>query len=232
MESQEIHWEHLSALVPGLARSRILDLGAGKGSFLVYAASQGAEVTGLELSPSYIEIAQNRAKEAGVTIALAQGRAEELPFPDQSFDFVNASEVIEHVQDPDRMLKELRRVLRSNGKAYMSVPNRFGFKDPHFRLFFVNWLPRAFADFFISLFGTHKDYADTSAGHQRLGSMHYYTYDRIKSLLDENGFTSTDIRWYRITHEFNGLKRLLARCVYPLLRTFYFDTFHLLLESK
>lgn len=225
------HWEHLAAQIKGLASLEILDLGSGQGAFLIDAATRGASVTGLETNPAYIKQSYEAAAKAGVHITVVEGRGEALPFPDGSFDFVNLSEVIEHVDDPLLLLREVYRVLRPGGRAYLSAPNRFGIKDPHFHLYFVNWLPRRFANLFISLFGTHKNYEDESAGRQSLVNMHYYTYSAIRSLVRSEGFTVVDIRAHRISRAFGKLLGFLIIPVYLAARTLYFDSFHLLLTK-
>ena len=226
------HWEHLSGYVPRLAEGTILDLGSGKGGFLVTAAQHGARAVGLELNPAYIEETLRRAQEAGVLVSVQQGKAEQLPFADESFDFINISEVIEHIQDPAAMLREVQRVLKPGGCAYMSVPNRFGMKDPHFHLYIVNWLPRAWSDAFIGLCGKHKDYANQAAGEQRLREMHYYTYGQIISLVHRSGLKAEDIRAMKIRRRFSAPTHPIALAAYHLLRPWYFDTFHLLLRKS
>ncbi len=223
------HFDHLQSLVPGLSSKRILDLGAGRGGFLIGLAKQGISAKGVEYSDTYIKEAKERAENEGVVIDVVQGAAEALPFTEGSFDFINACEVIEHVQSPELMLREIHRVLVSGGAAYVSVPNRFGMKDQHFHLYGVNWVPRAWSDTYISLFGTHKKYEDASAGHQRLRSMHYYTFTTICALVESAGLQAQDIRLRRIRSEYSGLKRSFALILYPFLRSFYFDSFHLLL---
>lgn len=228
----ESHWKALERLIPGLAEKDILDLGSGRGAFLVEAARRGARAKGVECYDAYIQESKKRAEDAGVSVDVAQGYAEQVPYPDDSFDFINIGEVIEHVEDPGRMLEEVRRVLRPEGVAYVSVPNRFGMRDPHFKLYFVNWLPRALANPYISLFGRHKDYTDVSAGLQRLTDMHYYTFPEAKKLFARHGFSATDIRAHRIANEFTGIKRTLAALLYPLARSIYFDSAHVLVSSR
>lgn len=229
---RKTHWEYLAEQVEGLASHAILDIGSGKGIFLLEAAEHGAVATGLEVSEAYIAIARERLNTAGYEASIVRGVAEKLPFPDASFDFANIGEVIEHVEDPRQMLVEAHRILLKGGRAYLSVPNRFGLRDQHYHLYFVNWLPRFLSDSFISVFGMHKDYADKSVGRQRLADMHYYTYGAVTCLAREAGFSVVDMRVKRIETEAAGLARLLARAIYPLARFWYFDSFHLLLTKE
>ncbi len=225
------HFDYLKVHVPDLDTRRILDLGSGRGKFLFYCLDRGVRAVGLEYNPAYIAITQAKAKERNVEVEVHQGRGESLPFTDATFDFMNISEVIEHVESPTQVIKEVHRVLSANGSAYLSVPNRYGWKDPHFHLYVVNWIPRSWSFGFISLWGKHKDYSDPSSGLQRLDQMHYYTFRDITNLLHSLGFTVTDQRESRIKKSIPQPFTLLALwCYYPL-RFAYFDSFHLLIEK-
>ena len=223
------HIDYLCRIVPDMNRRSILDIGAGKGAFVIAAAQEGFDVMGIEFNPDYIAYANEQARRAGVTLCLVQGQGERLPFPDSAFGFVNLSEVIEHVDNPSDLSREIWRVLKPGGMAYLSAPNRYGARDPHYHLYGLNWLPRKWANKFIAFFGRHKDYSNRSAGRQRIDEMHYYTFPSISSLLINEGFSVTDIREKRIKQEFPKSKRLIARLVYPILRTVYFDSFHLII---
>src|SRR5581483_8341823 len=61
--------------------------------------------------------------------------AERLPFPEETFDVVVASDVIEHVQDAGAVVAEAARVLRRGGLLFLATPNRFSLGlEPHVRL--------------------------------------------------------------------------------------------------
>ncbi len=223
------HFENLKVNIPNLEGMEILDLGAGKGKFLIELASIKMKAKGVELFLEYIEEAKNSASIHGVSIDIQKGVGEKLPFEDKSFDFVNMSEVIEHVDNPEKVLKETNRVLRNDGKVYISVPSRFSIKDTHFHLYFVNWVPRTWSDTFISIFGRHKNYSK-DAGNQKLKDLHYYTKMQFKKLASETGFEVEDIRELKIKKE-RGYKKLLLP-VYILISGFYFNTYHFLLTKK
>lgn len=224
------HVTNLVRHIPDLRARRALDLGAGKGNFLLEAARDGIRIQGIEYNPAYVEEARTRLRTANIDVEIIQGKGEELPYEDRSFDFINASEVIEHVQDPERVLREVYRVLAPGGCAYMSVPNRFGMRDPHYKLYFVNWLPRACSEPYIAFFNRSKD-DDMSAGAQRLSEMHYFTYGVFKRTAESIGFKVSDIRAARIKEEYRSIKKMLLQAMYPFLRSIYFDSFHLILKK-
>lgn len=223
------HFAHLASYIPDLASRRILDIGAGRGDFVLDARAHGASAEGLELNPQYRERAAEKARARGEELVLVDGVAEELPFSDASFSFVNLGEVIEHVQDPQRALREAWRVLEAGGLGYLSVPNRFGARDQHFHLWGVNWLPRFLADSYIALFGKHKAYT-LEAGHQRLSEMHYYTYGAACRLAAHAGFAVEDMRVLKLKRRLGALWPI-AMPLYGLLRAAYLDSFHLLLRK-
>lgn len=220
------HLDQLAEHVPGLTSRRILDVGAGRGKFTLDAASRRMSVTALEPYGAYRALIQERAAERGLAVEVVGGSGEKLPFADASFGFANVSEVVEHVEDPEKVVREVYRVLQDGGAAYVSIPNRFGMKDQHFHLYFVNWLPRAWADYYISLFGRHKDY-QSAAGRQRLAEMHYRTYGAARALLEGAGFSVEDIREKKIRRRAGAFAPLLLALYRPL-RAAYFDSFHLL----
>ncbi len=225
------HLDNLIESFPNILSKKILDIGAGRGSFMVDAMRRGASVSGVEYKSQYIDIAQNKAKEFGLKLDILQGVGESLPYFDKSFGFANLCEVLEHVQDPKKVLEETFRVLEVGGEAYLSVPNRFGLKDQHFHLYFINWLPRFLSDFVIAVFGRHKSY-DGTAGLQRLSEMHYFTYGSITKLAQSIGFKSQDIREEKLNKRFDGFPRYIALFLYKIVRSFYFDSFHLKLVKK
>lgn len=224
------HLDNLIENIPDILNRPSLDIGAGRGGFLLDFARHGGSIIGLEKNDEYIKYTNNLAAQAGLRTIVKGGEAEKLPFNNDEFLFINMSEVIEHVEYPNRVISEAYRVLKKNGIVYMSAPNRFSLRDPHFHLYFVNWLPRFLSDIFISIFGKHKDYSDNNAGRQGLKEMHYYTFSNIMKICKKNYFDVVDIREDKIKKIIKN--KLLARFlikVYKIARFFYFDSFHLLL---
>jgi len=112
-------------------RKSILDVGCGTGLFLSLISS-GNEITGVELFQEAVEIAR---KKLGDKIFL--GELETINFPSNHFDVVTFIHTIEHVKNPESILKESHRLLKPNGFLIMETPNRnflfrlpFGYAQP------------------------------------------------------------------------------------------------------
>jgi ubiquinone/menaquinone biosynthesis C-methylase UbiE len=102
----------------------VLDVGCGQGIDVCEFALAGAQVTGIDLTPRHVELAQAHVAEAGVEAEILQGDAEELPFDDASFDRATSNGVLHHTPDIEAALREIGRVLRPGGKATVILYNR------------------------------------------------------------------------------------------------------------
>ena len=94
----------------------ILDVGCGTGANLQM-LSQFGDAQGVDVSPEALDFCRARG-----LAKLRQGAAESLPYEDESFDLVTGLDVVEHLDDDLAGLKEMRRVLRSGGRALLFVP--------------------------------------------------------------------------------------------------------------
>jgi len=100
----------------------VLDAGCGEGVLSWYLAERGAKVTAMDISKPNIENARDFLEKKGVLdrITVMLGDAENLPFPDASFDWVVSSHVLEHLPDFDKGLAEIRRVAKK--RAIVALP--------------------------------------------------------------------------------------------------------------
>ena len=119
----------------------ILEYGCGINSDGLELAKQGANVTGIDISPVAIEESDTLAREAGVTeqVSYHVMNAEELTFPDNSFDLVCGIGILHHL-NLEKGYREVSRVLRPGGIAVFHEPlghnpliNRFRNRTPHLR---------------------------------------------------------------------------------------------------
>jgi ubiquinone/menaquinone biosynthesis C-methylase UbiE len=115
---------HLVEAAAPQAGERILDVGCGTGIVARLAAAHGGangEITGIDISPHMLEVARTMAKREGAAVRWHEGRAEELPFQDGSFDLVLSQFALMFFADREAALREMRRVLANGGRTLLSV---------------------------------------------------------------------------------------------------------------
>jgi len=229
--------ERYGGALPG---RRILDLGSGMGGTSVALALAGAAPLAFEYNRAYCDIIRLRAGRYDVALPVVNGAGERLPFADASFDLAIAWDVVEHVQDPALLLSELARILRPGGRVLLTVINRFAYRDPHYHLPLLNWLPRPLAEAIIDRRGRSKGNSDFS-DRQKLSEMHYYTMPGFRKLAARYGFRVGDIREDRLRRgevsagglkgrARDALRRVgLAHAGYLAYRTLVQGTYELLL---
>jgi len=105
---------------------RLLDAGCGEGRHCFGALERGAHVVGLDLDANALRTASGslraRAAECGALGAMIRGDTFHLPFPDEAFDKVICSEVMEQVHDYRGAARELARVTRPEGMVAVTIP--------------------------------------------------------------------------------------------------------------
>jgi len=96
----------------------VIDVAPGPGFFAIELARLGdCHVTGLDISHTFVEIAQQNACAAGVDVDFRLGNASAMPFDDGSFDFVTCRAAFKNFSEPVRALQEMHRVLKPGGQA-------------------------------------------------------------------------------------------------------------------
>lgn len=106
-----------------LKQSKVLDVGCGDGVLTYLLRKEGVQASGLDYSHEAIAFAQEKTK--GLDIDYQQGSAYELPYDDNTFDAVVSSDVIEHLQDVNAYLDEIKRVVKPGGIIVLSTPIRY-----------------------------------------------------------------------------------------------------------
>ena len=140
---------------------KILDIGCGQGRHCFGAYMQAnLDVFGLDMGKedvrkakqNFVQFDEGSSKKSCIFLV---GNAKKLPFADNSFDHVVCSEVLEHIIDFESALKEIKRVLKSDGTFALSVPK-----------FFPEWI----------CWKLSKDYQNEPGGHVRI-----FKYKELKN---------------------------------------------------
>jgi ubiquinone/menaquinone biosynthesis C-methylase UbiE len=100
---------------------RILEIAPGPGYLAIELAKLGKyQVVGLDISKSFVKIAQTKAQEAGVTVEFRHGNASKMPFEANMFDFVVCVAAFKNFTEPVQAIGEIYRVLKPGGKALIN----------------------------------------------------------------------------------------------------------------
>jgi SAM-dependent methyltransferase len=104
---------------------RVLEIGVGLGADHQQFAEAGAELYGVDLTPRAVAQTRQRFAVMALTSRLSVGDAENLCFPDETFDLVYSFGVIHHSPDTPRCVREIHRVLKPGGKARVMIYHRW-----------------------------------------------------------------------------------------------------------
>jgi SAM-dependent methyltransferase len=133
---KKLGWHNMATgeLIPGLkvtADDTVVDVGCGLGHASVFAAKQGAEVVGIDISRPEIEgltqrfgeVQVNNRRRAGRPLRAVVSDCNPIPLPDKYATVVLAMEVLEHVDDPARFMNELLRIGHPGARYLIAVPD-------------------------------------------------------------------------------------------------------------
>lgn len=129
----------------GPEKIKVLDAGCGDGALSYFIAKKGFNVSGVDLSHEAIESGDRITKSKGLSINFKQGSVYEIPFKENTFDVVVSSEVIEHLEQVDLFLEELRRVVIPGGIIIITTPIRLT-KYPVDPEHVIEWFKEDFED--------------------------------------------------------------------------------------
>lgn len=150
-----------------LTGARILEVGSGCGMLVARGRSaHGLDIRGIEPSmgeySSTLEVCRRLIEHYGLPgDAVVDATGEAIPYPDDSFDIVYSSNVLEHVGDPAAVLDEALRVLKPGGRLLVVVPNYGSWWEGHYGILWLPRLPAAAAKLYVRLFGRDPSYIDT-----------------------------------------------------------------------
>lgn len=193
----EICYDLIVDLITGETNrpKKLLDIGCGDGSFSAR-LRKCCEVFGVDVSQKAIDL----ARRIGVNAYKADISCQELPFSNEYFDIVYMGDVIEHLLNPDFAIKEVRRVLKSDGFLVLSTPNIASWLN---RLLLVVGLqPLSSEVSTVKSFGRYGKQDITPVGHLRL-----FTYRALKEFLAYYQFSVLKVKGA----PFGGLPSVLGK---------------------
>jgi 2-polyprenyl-3-methyl-5-hydroxy-6-metoxy-1,4-benzoquinol methylase len=203
------------ALGDRIATASVLNLGCSTGIIDEYIADCVASVTGVDIDKPAITLANSRRRAPNVEFQIDD--AMNLSFADANFDVVICSQVYEHVPDPERMMGEIHRVLRSGGVCYFAATNRWALIEKHHRLPFLSWLPISLANRYMRLFGKGDAYYERHLGYRLL--LKLVSRFRVE---DYTGKLLASPSRYGFAYMTRGrLKTIVARAIFKYFRPIF-----------
>ena len=176
-----------------------LEIGAGTGYFSLNLASQGLirNLTATDISPGMLKSLASTAKDLGIKVRTVVTDAENLPFPDESFDVVLGHAVLHHIPDLDKAFSEFFRVLKPGGMiVFCGEPSRYGDRlaaVPKRTGFFVApaWRRLVGAD---ALTHTAEEMADDEHSLEPEVDVHAFVPADLRAIPPRSGFEHTRVR--------------------------------------
>ena len=166
-----------------LKGARVLDVGAGYGGLVQELLLQGADAFGIEPDTDSRSLARMRLADAGFDAdRVSEASGERLPFADDHFDYVISLQVLEHVRDPEAILREMYRVLKPGGRVFLSCENYLSFREPEYRVLWLPLLPKPVGAWYLQKRGRNPAFL--------LNHIHYTTYPQIWRLCSRVGFVN------------------------------------------
>jgi ubiquinone/menaquinone biosynthesis C-methylase UbiE len=170
---ENYHWE--------IKDAKFLDVGSGQGGTVLEALERGARATGIEPGSEFAKLSKMRLKQYGYDPNLIiKKTAEELPFDNSTFDYIISLQVLEHVENPEPILKEIYRVLKPGGKCWISCENYLSFREQHYRMRWLPLLPKWLGTKYLMLRGKDPYFLNRY--------IFYTTYPQIWRLCKKIGF--------------------------------------------
>ena len=108
----------------GFRNQTVLEIGCGSGSASALFAAGGAKVTSVDLTKQAVAMTEANARTQGLYITTYRMDAENLAFPDETFDYVYSWGVIHHSNNPGQIMREIHRVLKKGARGLIMVYNK------------------------------------------------------------------------------------------------------------
>lgn len=156
-----------------LSGKSLLDIGFGNGLYASAFVQAGAHVSGLEVNPILLKIAQESLQGTGTSADLRLYDGSAFPFPDAVFDYAFSVSVFEHVSNQKKFLTEVARILKPQGKFYLAFPNRWRPREPHTGVLFLSYLPVSVAQWLLRTISRRNTIQELNLSFQSYGSLVY-----------------------------------------------------------
>ena len=173
--------EKILKLLEEHKEGNILDIGCGDGLITSLIAERtGARAYGVDISRKAVI----KAKKRGITAKVMNVDRHRFPFKEKTFDFVFCGDLLEHLYDTEKLLSNIKKVLKPNGYVIISVPNIASWYNRGFLLlgYMPTWIESSL-----------KTYTGNPVIKEGVGHIHAFTKRSLGELLELNGFSIENV---------------------------------------
>lgn len=152
-------------------KGKLLDVGCATGDFpeAIEHYRPDLKIYGIDISKKAVNIARKRMKKGEFRVA----SAEKLPYPDNYFDVVTCFDVLEHVQYPEKAIREAHRVLKPGGLYHVYIPTEGNVYTPEGFLIKLGWKAK-------EIYGAHPQ---------------HYSSEQVRAMFEKNHFAIRKMIW-------------------------------------
>lgn len=203
--------------IPGDRKNSILDYGCGDGQFISKLTKKSKKLFACDTLKDFITSASTRYKHVKFILIKPNKR---LPFKNDSFNIITLLEVLEHVGDEKKMIKELHRVIKPDGLLVLSVPNKgiVSFLDKSNLKFRFPILHKLL---YILFYGKEKYFQNFSGNKKMFGDItisrnmyhHHYGLNDLKKIF-RGRFEILEVRYHSL---FAPILHLIADTIYLII---------------
>jgi len=137
-----------------LEGKRALDVGTGDGGAAIALSGRGCSVTAFDNSWGNLLRARQLARESGVNPSFVVMDAEHAGLAPRRFDLIILADVLEHVANPDKVIRIVAESMKPGAICYVTVPNRLSpwnvLREQHYHLFGLSLMPQWLASFYVT----------------------------------------------------------------------------------
>lgn len=216
----ERDWKEISKYIQIDKKMKILDLGCGYGYFVAFLKSKGYLSFGCDTDIYSVTIAKQLLKENGFDSRIVKNNNENiLPYPSESFDFINLNYVLVYTKDWTALFGEIKRILKKDGQVYLITPNYQCCYDVNYGLFLFYWLPRSLNTLYLRAMGRKNV--------NFFSTFNFTTKNNLEKVFKMHNFLFEDVgikKWYASIAKLNFTGRSeLYKKIFTAVRKFHLE---------
>jgi ubiquinone/menaquinone biosynthesis C-methylase UbiE len=186
-------YTRINRILPLPKGATVLDIGAGAGAFVAATLELGYHCVGVEPWEEARLNAQKLSQHLNVPIEIVEGTAENIPYPDSTFDLVHARSVIEHVVNLKMAFHEIHRVLKPGGTFWFMAASSVCPRQAEIAGFpLFGWYPDSWKR---KIMNWAKDARPELVGYTKTPAVNWFSPSKTRALLKSHGFSRVYDRW-------------------------------------